>query len=165
MTQYTVKKRLVSVGRDYDVLDESGKVVFRIDGKVRFARTFDVTDPEGNVLFAVKEKLLTLDRTHVVSAPGGAETVVRMTSTANAQPMRFEIETPGQAPMTAQGSFQGDGLTILRGGSTLGSVSRQQETAIHEIFRVYAASPEEAALVLALAMSLVESDSGRGAAP
>lgn len=67
--------------------------------------------------------------------------------------------------VTAHGSFLGDGLTILRGGSTLGSVSRQQETAINEIFRVFAASPEEAALVLARAMSLVESDPARGATP
>lgn len=40
MRQYTIKGRVVSVGRDYDVLDEEEQVIYVIDGKVRFARTF-----------------------------------------------------------------------------------------------------------------------------
>jgi uncharacterized protein YxjI len=42
MPRYTVQRRLVSIGRDYDVKDESGDIAFNLDGKVRFARTFVV---------------------------------------------------------------------------------------------------------------------------
>ena len=40
MPYYKMRKRLVSIGRDYAVEDENGQVLFKIDGKVRFARTF-----------------------------------------------------------------------------------------------------------------------------
>ena len=68
MPRYTVQELLVSIGRDYDVSGKSGKVAFKLDGKVRFARTFAVKDSAGQRLLAVREKLLCLDPTFVITS-------------------------------------------------------------------------------------------------
>jgi uncharacterized protein YxjI len=86
MATYTVKKRLVSVGRDYDVHDESGAAVFTIDGKVRFARTFDVKDRAGQTLYSAKEQLLKLDQTFLIDALGADQLAVKRTTTASVYP-------------------------------------------------------------------------------
>ena len=34
MARYTMRQRLVSIGEDFDIADEHGNPVFRVDGKV-----------------------------------------------------------------------------------------------------------------------------------
>ena len=163
MPTFAVKKRLVSVGRDYAVEDESGTTVFSIDGKVRFGRTFDVKDRAGQVLYAVKEKLMALDQTFLIDAPGASEITVRRTTTGSVYPMKFDIAIDGEIRMHAEGSFLGDGVAIARGSARIATVSREQNTVVAEIFHVWTADGEDAALMLALAMVIVEGDLSRGA--
>jgi uncharacterized protein YxjI len=41
MARYTMRQRLVSIGEDFDIADEQGNPVFRVDGKVmRLRDTF-----------------------------------------------------------------------------------------------------------------------------
>ena len=162
MPTFAVKKRLVSVGRDYAVHDESGATVFTIDGKVRFGRRFDVKDGAGQVLYAVKEKLMALDQTFLIDAPGG-EVTVRRTTTGSVYPMKFDIVVDGETRMHAQGSFLRDGVDITRGSDRIASVSREPNTVVAEIFHVWTADLEDPALMLALAMVIVEGDLSRGA--
>jgi len=163
MATYTVRKILVAVGRDYDVLDESGTSVYRIDGKLRFARTFDVKDRSGQVLYSAKEQLLTIDQTFQLHAGGAGEMAVRRTTSGAVYPMKFDVVADGETRMHAEGSFFGDGVSISRGSARIASVSRQQNTVIAEIFHVWTADGEDPALMLALAMVIVEGDLSRGA--
>jgi len=163
MATFAVKKRLVSVGRDYAVEDENGTIVFSIDGKVRFGRTFDVRDRAGQVLYAVKEKLLAIDQTFRIDAAGASEITVRRTTTGAVYPMKFDIVIDGETRMRAQGSFFGDGVHIARGSDRIATVSRQQNTVVAEIFHLWIADAEDPALMLALAMVIVEGDASRGA--
>lgn len=163
MPTLTVKKRLVSVGRDYAVHDETGTTVFTIDGKVRFARTFDVKDRSGQVLYAVKEKLMALDQTFLIHAPGAAEIAVRRTTTASVYPMKFDVVIDGETKMHAQGSFFRDGIAITRGSERVATVSREPNTVVEENFEVWTADAEDPALMLALTMVIVEGAPSRGA--
>jgi uncharacterized protein YxjI len=163
MATYTIKKNLVSVGRDYDVHDEHGAHVFTIDGKFRFARTFDVKDREGQVLHSAKETLLALDQTFVVDGDGASPITVRRTTTGSVYPMKFEIAAGDGTQMHAQGSFVRDGIAVMRGSSRVASVARQPNTVVAEIFHVWTADNEDPALMLAIAMIIVEGDLSRGA--
>jgi uncharacterized protein YxjI len=163
MAQYTIKKRLVSVGRDYDVRDQNDAVLFHIDGKVRFARTFDVKAPDGTLRLSVKEKLLALDQTFLIDAPDRPQTVVRRTTTTSVYPMKFVIEVAGQTEMHANGDFFRDGVVVTRGSAEVARVSREPNTVVAEIFHVSAADHEDPALIAALAMAIVESHPDRGA--
>jgi uncharacterized protein YxjI len=164
MATYTIKSRTISVGRDYDVRDANGTSVFTIDGKVRFARTFDVKDRAGSVLCSAKERLLALDQTFHIEAPAASEVTVRRTTSASVYPMTFEIAAGGETTLRAEGSFQRDGVHVTRGAARVASVSRQQDTAVAEIFHVSVADDEDAALMLAVAMVIIEGDPSRGAA-
>jgi uncharacterized protein YxjI len=80
MPRYTVQRRLVSVGRDYVVQNEDDEVVLKVDGKVRFARTFSVKDGAGSMLLRVREKLLCLDPTFIITR--GKETIATLRRTS-----------------------------------------------------------------------------------
>ena len=164
MATFTVKKRLVSVGRDYDVHDENNATAFTIDGKLRFARTFDVKDRAGQTVYSATEKLLTLDQTFLIDAPGASQITVRRTTTGSVYPMKFDIAVEGETRMQAHGSFYRDGVDITRGSTRIANVSREPNTVIGEIFHVWAADDEDPALMLAMAMVIVEGDLSRGAA-
>lgn len=162
MPRYTVKSRLVSVGRDYEVRDEGGELVFELDGKVRFARTFVLRNREGDAVLRVREKQLCLDPTFVITSGDETVAIVRRTTTSDASIEKFEIEVAGSPAMTAKGSFIRDGYEILGEVGKVGSVSREPLTAVHEIFHVSVVSDQDPALVLAIAMSIVETDPSRG---
>jgi uncharacterized protein YxjI len=162
---YTVRKRLVAIGRDYDVKDENGELAFTLDGKVRFARTFFVKDPSGARLLKVREKLLCLDPTFVITpAAGGAPVAtVKRTTPSGKLTTKFDVAANGQTIMTAQGRLLTDGgFEIRRGGAQASTVSRQPNTVIHEIFHVTTAASEDQPLLLGVAMSIVEMCFHRG---
>lgn len=161
MATYTIKSKLVSVGRDYDVRDEKGEVVYTIDGKVRFARTFNVIDRDGKVLLSAKEKLMCLDQTFLIAAPAG-EITVKRTTTGSVYPMKFDIIAGEQTTMQANGSFIRDGVDVMRGPDRVCNVSREQNTAVFEIFPVTIKDGEDVPLMLTIAMIIVEGDHSRG---
>jgi uncharacterized protein YxjI len=163
MATLTVKKKMLAVGRDYAVHDENDATVFTIDGKLRFARTFDVKDRTGQVVCSAKEKLLALDQTFLIDTPGASEITVRRTTTGSVNPMKFDISVGDEIRMQAHGSFLRDGIDITRGSTRIGNVSRQQNTVVAEIFHVWMADGEDAALMLAMAMVIIEGDLSRGA--
>lgn len=162
MATYTVKKRLVSVGRDYQVHDESGATAFEVDGKVRFARTFDIKDPAGAILYSAKEKLMTVDQTFLIDVPSGGELAVRRITTAAIYPMKFDVSADGESRFQAHGSFFRDGVEITRGSTRVANIGREPNTAVMEIFHLWVADGEDAALMLAIAMVCVEGDPSRG---
>ncbi len=163
MPTFTVKKRLVSVGRDYDVHDETGASVFSIDGKVRFARTFDVKDEDGTVLWSAKEKLLTIDQTFLIDAPGKSQVAVRRTTSNAVFPMKFDVVVGGETQMHAHGSFYRDGVDVMRGSARIANVARDAHTLVGEVFHVWTADGEDAALLLAISMVVIEGAPDRGA--
>ena len=161
MATYTIKSRLVSVGRDYDVRDEAGQIVYTIDGKVRFGRTFNVLDRDGNIKYAVKEKLMALDQTFLIDAPAG-EITVKRTTTGSVYPMKFDIIAGEQTTMQGHGDFFRDGVDVSRGSDRVCNVNRQQNTAVFEIFPVTIKDGEDVPLMLAISMIIVEGDHSRG---
>ncbi len=162
MPLYTIRKRLVSVGRDYNVEDETGTVLFKIDGKVGFARVFLIKNQESRLLLRVREKLLCIDPTFIISREGQVAAIVRRRTVSDALVAKYEVEMNGEVALRASGSFFRDGIHIHRGTAFVGSVSRKPFTVIDEIFHVTTAMSEEQALLVAVAMSIVEITPSRG---
>lgn len=162
MPAYKVRKRLVSIGRDYNVEDESGKAVFRVDGKVGFARKFIIKDNDGNALLAVREKLLSIDPLFVIKRDTATIATVRRRSHGDEANTKFDIEINGTVAMKATGSFLRDGVRFTRDGVIVGSISRTPLTVIEEIFEMQVVTSEDLALVVAIAMSIVEMVPFRG---
>ena len=165
MRHYTVTGRLVSVGRDYDVLDEEEQVAFVVDGKVRFARTFIIKDSGGKSLLNAREKLLSLDVSYLIDRDGETIATVRRTGDPTAVSPTFEVDIPGQTQLQASGSFFLDGVAIRRGEDLVGTVTRQPNTVMREVFPISIAEAEDQPLLLAIVMCIIEITPGRGEAP
>jgi uncharacterized protein YxjI len=162
MRSYRISRRYLSIGRSYSVEDTVGARVFGIAGKIGFARAFSIQDTRGNQLLSVREKLLGLDPTFVISREAAEVAVVKRTTTARAVSERYEIAVEGGGRLRGSGSLlHGDGVTLLRGDARVGMVRRQQST-IKERFFVDLAASDDQALLLAIAMSIVEIEPDRG---
>lgn len=161
MSTYTIRRRLISIGRDYVVEDDNGQQVLVVDGKVRFARTFSVKNPSGTVLH-VREKQLCIEPTYIIKRDGVEAAVVRRTSVMDASVDHFTIELNSGDRAEGRGKLWHDeGVTISKGDSLLAIVRRPQGL-FRETFTLSITADVELPLLVAIAMSIVETDMWRG---
>jgi hypothetical protein len=78
--------------------------------------------------------------------------------------MKFDVAVGEDIRLRAEWRHRGDDAAITRGSTKIASVSRQQNTVVAEIFHVWTAEGEDHALMLAIAMVIVEGDQSRGQA-
>jgi uncharacterized protein YxjI len=98
----------------------------------------------------------------VIDARKASQLAVRRTTTSSVYPMKFDIVVGGETRKQAEGSFTRDGVHITRGPARVANVSREPNTVVAEIFHVWTAPEEDHALMLTVAMAIVESDPSRG---
>ena len=159
MAAYTIRKQLISIGRDYHVENDAKEVLFRIDGRLRFARTFSVNEATGAKLLHVREKLLCIDPTFIVKRDGVEVARVVRTTTGGARVDHFKIQLASGDHCTASGKLREErGITIAQ----FGNIQRDQNPLIAEIFRLVTSDNADQALAIAIAMSIVEMQWHRG---
>jgi uncharacterized protein YxjI len=155
MNEYTIKKRLVAIGKDYDVLDSAEKLVYRVDGKVRFGATFEIQDAEGNTLLVAKEKLMAIDRTMLIEKEGQLFATLKRTTVD--PPHKFTIEINGAAPIEAKGTFrENSDFRIHQDGMCIAIAYRKPYQLVGETYHLNANSGADVPLLLAITLSLVE---------
>ncbi len=159
MPYYTITRRILAVARSYRVRSETGEYPFSVKGALGFARRFSIRDPRGVILYSVREKLLVLDPTFVITRDGREVALVKRTTTSGAAKDEFDIQLPPDA-MTASGKlWSDDGVNITHQGRRAGTIRRNHEPLVHETFVLHAASDLDQALFIAIAMSIVDVDS------
>jgi uncharacterized protein YxjI len=166
MQAYTIRRCMLVPGRSYWVEDGSSAArLFRIAGKVRFARTFSIRDVGGIVLYSVREKLWALESTFIVKRDGVETAVVRKTTTSGATRDLFEIHLSSGELLHASGKLWDEtGVVVKRNGNSMAFVRRVQYV-MRERYNVEVVRSADQALMLAIAMSIVETDLSRGDAP
>lgn len=159
---YTIRRHAFSIGRRYSVFDPSGNREFKIVEKLRLAHTFSIRDPQGKVLYSIREKLLVLDATFFVTSAAGEKTIVKRTKIRDEKPDLFEITLPSGQLLQATGwLWHEDGIAIRRDGTRLATIHRQQ-LRVREMYSATVAPSADPALMLAIAMSIVEMCHRRG---
>jgi uncharacterized protein YxjI len=102
MARYTMRQRLVSIGEDFDIADEHGNPVFRVDGKaMRLRDTFVLEDLQGREVATIREKKLALRESMNILRAGTTIATVRK---ARFTPFRnkFTIDVEGGQDIVAQ---------------------------------------------------------------
>ncbi len=163
MPLYTINLKPFYVSRGYSVTDNDGVPVFRINGKVRFARTFVVEGIQAPFSFNVREKLLAIDPTYIVTQQGKQVAKVCRTTTSGTFPERFTIDLGTSGSLSASGSLLST-VTIRKDDSICAKIWREQET-IRETFGFETTDNSDLALLLSVAMAIAETDSSRGKNP
>lgn len=163
MPTYTIRRRPFGLGRSYSIKNEHGEHAFRLVGKLRFARTFTIKDGHGIPLLAVREKLLSLKPTFMISRDGTQVAVVQRETTSGVVVEKFTIDLGAEGSMEASGTLWAeDGVRVMRGSSQLARVWRVQNTVASEIFTVETVDTIDQALALAISMAIAETDVSRG---
>ncbi|BDH02779.1 hypothetical protein HEK131_00060 [Streptomyces seoulensis] len=73
-----MRDRLLGIGDDYWIEDESGRKVFLVDGKaMRLRDTFELKDTDGNVLIDIHKKMFALRDTMAIQRDGEDLATVR----------------------------------------------------------------------------------------
>ena len=159
---FGIRRQLVSIGRSYSVEDAAGERRFRVAGRVRFARTFDIRDASGNVLYTVREKLLAGTPTFIISRDDAEIATLERMKPDGAPAEKFDVTFTSGAALRASGLlWRDEGVQITREGVCVAVIRREQRV-LRETFRLQIAADGDRALMVAVAMAIVETDTARG---
>ena len=155
--RYVIQERLIRVGGDSDILDEAGRPVLHVDGRVLTLRDLLViNDLQGREVARVHRKLIALRPTYEVAVSGREVAEVRkhfFTPFGD----RFTIDVPGPDDLEMTGNLLDHDFTIRRGDRTVATVSKHWLT-LRDAYGVDIAPGEDELLILAsvLALDLAE---------
>ena len=155
MARYTMRQRLVSIGEDFDITDESGRPVYRVDGKVmRLRETFVIEDLQGREVATIREKKLALRDSMNILRGGSTIATIRK---ARFSPFRhkFSIDVAGGVDLIAQGDILRNEYAISRSGDAVARISKHH-FAMSDTYDVDVLPGEDDALILAVAVAIDE---------
>ena len=154
MPNYLIRKKLIALGDDFWVEDESGERVFRVDGKVaRLRDTYVIETPDGQELVKIVERKLSLHKTLVVERQGQQLATV---SKALLNPLRdtFRVEIVGGGVLVAKGDlFDHEFEIAWENGAPMAQVSKRLFT-VRDSYGLAVQPQQDVVLALAIAVCI-----------
>ena len=150
---YVIKERFFDVGDDFDITDDSGRLVLHVDGKVLSLRDkLVIEDPHGAEVASVHRQLIALRPTYQIEIGGEKAAEVRKKLFT---PFRekFTIDLPGDDDLTMSGDLFDHEYTVERDGREVASVSKRW-LSIRDSYAVRIADNENHVLILAAVLAL-----------
>ncbi len=145
--KYQMREKLLSIGDDYWIENESGERAFKVDGKaVRIRDTFVLEDAAGQEVAKIQERKLSIRDTMKIERAGGDATVRKALIGIRD---RFKIEVEGGADLTAHGNLVDHEYTIESDGDEVASVSKKWFR-VRDTYGVEIRPGQDDALILAI---------------
>jgi uncharacterized protein YxjI len=154
-THYKMRQRLFAIGEDFDIENDRGERVFRIDGKVmRIRETFVLEDAHGREVLTIRSKLLALRDSMTISREGDTIATIRK---AWLTPFRdkFTIDVKVGQDLVAQGDILDHEYEIRRGSELVAAVSKRWFS-LTDTYGIEVSPGEDDALMLAIAVAIDE---------
>jgi uncharacterized protein YxjI len=146
-----MREKLLSVGDDYWIENESGERAFKVDGKaVRLRDTFVLRDAAGKEVAEIQERKLRVRDTMEIERAAGNATVHKALIGVRD---RFKIDVEGGADMTAHGNLLDHEYEIEADGDTVASVSKKWFR-VRESYGVEIEPGQDDALILAITVCI-----------
>jgi uncharacterized protein YxjI len=165
MARFKMRQKLISLGEDFTIENESGAKAYEVDGKVmRIRETFELKDPRGNVVATIRGKLVSIRAKMNILRD---DEVVATITKALFAPFgdKFKVEVAGGDDLRIDGSILDHEYTIERDGKAVGQVSKRWFT-FTDTYGIEIAPGEDEPLILSIAVALDEMahdpDEGRG---
>jgi uncharacterized protein YxjI len=150
---YLIRERLFDLGDDFDITDESGRRVYRVDGKALSLRDrVVIEDAAGREVASVHRQLVALRRTYTIRIGGEKAAEVRKNLLT---PFRdkYTIDIPGPHDLEMRGDLLDHEYTVERDGDEVASVSKRWLT-VRDTYAVKIADGENDLLILAAVLAL-----------
>ena len=147
--RYQMREKLLSIGDDYWIEDESGQRAFKVDGKaVRVRDTFVLRDAGEQEAAKIQERKARMRDTMEIERPGGNVTVHKAMLGIRD---RFKIDVDGGPDMSAHGNIVDHEYEIERDGDTVATVSKKWFR-VRDSYGVEIEPGQDDAMILAIAV-------------
>ena len=121
--RFQMKEKLLSIGDDYWIENESGERCFRVNGKaLRVRDTWVLEDASGAEVATIRERKLSL-RDAIKIDVGGREATVKKALVGLRD--RFHVEVDGGHDLKVHGKITDHEYEIERDGDRIGKVSKK----------------------------------------
>jgi uncharacterized protein YxjI len=121
--RYQMREKLLAIGDDFWIENESGDKIYKVNGKaVRFRQTFILEDHDGNELAKIQERKLSVrDKMHIEC--GDTEATVHKAMLGIRD--RYTIDPDNGKDMHAHGNFVSHEYEIEQDGETIATISKK----------------------------------------
>ena len=149
--RYRMQQKLLSIGDDYWIEDESGQRIFKVDGKaMRVRDTFVLEDASGGEVAKIQERKLSVRDKMKIEMGGGSATVHKAVAGLRD---RYKIDVDGGADMSAHGNIVDHEYKIERDGDTVATISKSWFR-VRDTYGVEIAPKQDDALILAITVCM-----------
>jgi uncharacterized protein YxjI len=149
--RYQMQEKLLSIGDDYWIEDDSGQRAFKVDGKAaRIRDTFVLEDASGSEVARIQERKLSVRDKMKIDLNDGEATVHKALVGIRD---RYKIDVDRGPDLSAHGNFVDHEYQIERDGNTVATVSRSWFR-VRDTYGVEIAPDQNDALILAVTVCM-----------
>ena len=148
-TRYKMRQRMISIGDDYEIENEQGEPVFKLDGKaLRVRKTILFKDMDGRELCKIQERMLHIRDSMEIEGPDGNR--IAMVHKAMVTPLRerWVAKLEDGPDLHIHGNLVDHEYTIERDGTKAAEVSKRWFRA-RDTYGVEVAPGQDDILILA----------------
>jgi uncharacterized protein YxjI len=151
-TRLLMREKLLSVGDDSWVQNDSGDNVYKVNGKkLRVQETFVLEDPSGNEVLHIQARDLRMRGVMKIERDG--DTVATVTKKVIGIRDRFSIDLEHGADLDAKGNVVDHEYEVKRDGDVVASITKKW-VRVRESYGIEIATGEDVALLVAVAVAI-----------
>lgn len=152
--RYKMHEKLVTIGDDYWIENETGEREFYVDGKaLRLRNTLIIRDVQGNEVYKLQEKLLRIKDTMDIQDADGKTVATIKKALISPLRDRWKVEVADGPEMEVQGNILDHEYKIEAGRGKVAEVSKRWFR-IRDTYGVEIEPGQDSALILAIAAAL-----------
>ncbi len=158
--RYRMREKLLSIGDDSWIEDESGRRAFKVNGKaLRLRQTLLLEDDSGRTLLKIQDRPIRVREVmEIEDADGNNVAHVKKAMIAPLR-QRYKVDLAGGGELTAQGNILDHEFEIEAGGSKVAEVSKRWFR-IRDTYGVEVAPGQNDILILAITVCIDEMSRG-----
>jgi uncharacterized protein YxjI len=150
-TRYKMRQRMISIGDDYEIENEQGEHVFKLDGKaLRIRKTILFKDMDGRELCKIQERMLHLRDSMEIEGPDGKRVAIVHKAMISPLRERWIAKMEDGPDLHVKGNIVDHEYTIEDDGTKVAEVSKRWFRA-RDTYGVEVAPGQDDVRVLAIA--------------
>jgi uncharacterized protein YxjI len=150
-----MRQKLLAIGDDYWIQNDSGERVYRVDGKaVRLRDTLDLEDAHGTQLCRIQTRVLHVRDSMAIEDPDGERLALVHKALISPLRERWKVDRPeGHEDWTVQGNIVDHEYDVEADGRKIAEVSKKWFRA-RDTYGIQVAPGEPTALLLAVTVAV-----------
>jgi len=153
-THYKMRQRLIAFGDDFFIEDQSGKKIFKVDGKVlRVRDTLKFKDMRGNTLCQIQERMLRVKDSMVIEDSKGKKVAEVKKALITPLRDRWTVKIRNGPDLAVQGNILDHEYQIGEGRQKVAQVSKKWFR-VRDTYGVEISPSQEDVLILAVTVAL-----------